>query len=167
MSNELTLSDFSEHIQKGFIDSDINKGWITTKDGNKAFLGNDGELKFTKREIENGLANSNEVDVSSISKILADYSSREMGFLKVMDFVNENKKSAKKFLDSKGILSKDHFKKYVKGLHNAARKGKGKERQEDEKKWQKIKDDFHLENIMQLAHEQESKMQERIKNTNV
>ena len=51
MSNELSLSDFSENIQKGFKEYDLNKGWITTEDGNKAFIGGDGKPKFTKEEI--------------------------------------------------------------------------------------------------------------------
>jgi hypothetical protein len=51
VSNELTLADFSEHIQKGFKEYDLNKGWVTTKDDQKIFIGKDGEPNYTKKDI--------------------------------------------------------------------------------------------------------------------
>lgn len=51
-NGETIFLRFNDSIQKGQTDKDGNEGhWITTQDGNKAFIGSDGKLRFSAEQI--------------------------------------------------------------------------------------------------------------------
>lgn len=51
-NGETIFLRFNDSIQKGKTDKDGNEGhWITTQDGNKAFIGGDGKLRFSAEQI--------------------------------------------------------------------------------------------------------------------
>ncbi len=51
-NGETIFLRFNDNIQKSQTDKDGNEGhWITTQDGNKAFIGGDGKLRFSAEQI--------------------------------------------------------------------------------------------------------------------
>jgi hypothetical protein len=119
MSNELTLSDFHLNIQKGFTDFDLNKGWITTQNGKHAFLGSDGELKHTRKEIE---AEKKGGDSKSSSKNDSGSTKLDSELDKTFGDIAKKSKDAKEFMTEAGKiknvsseLSNHFFEKYGKG----------------------------------------------------
>ena len=96
MSNDLQLSDFSENIQKGFKEYDLNKGWVTTDDGNKIFIGGDGKPAYTRDQIKDAQKKEGS-------------SSKETSSEKPKSEEKENKGSGKSSKETS-----DHFENYAK-----------------------------------------------------
>lgn len=99
----------------------------------------------------------------NISKILSQYGNRDMASIQVEEYMKENLDIAKQWLKDKNIKSSDELKKYLKGRQGKDRKEIVGQKKESAKEWEKTKVESRVNDIVDLALQQEKQMQDKIK----
>jgi hypothetical protein len=100
---------------------------------------------------------------SNVDKILKDYSGREMAAIQVEKYLNEHIDIAKKYLSENNIKSREDLKKHLKNKQSKLRSGKREKDKAIDKKFQEMKTNQHVENIINQAKKEGAAMDEKVK----
>lgn len=99
----------------------------------------------------------------NISKILSQYSGRKMAAIQVESYLAENKELGKEWIKDKGIANREGLEKYLAGRQGKDRKEVVGQKKESAKEWEKTKVELRVNDIFNLALQQEKQMQDKIK----
>ncbi len=102
-------------------------------------------------DIENGVDN-----------ILSQYSSRTMAAIQIADYLNENGELGKVFLTIHKLSSRDDLKAYLANRQSSSRKEILEERKAANKKFEDLKAESDVNNIVKLAKDQSKELENRI-----
>ena len=94
----------------------------------------------------------------NVNYILSQYGNRKMAGIQVLEYLQEIGDLGKQYIVSNGIKSREELEKFCSKKQSIARKGKGLEKREIEDNFKKIKADYHLNNIMNMAMQQSAEM---------
>jgi len=101
----------------------------------------------------------------NIDTIISGYANRKMAVVQTEAYLHEIQELAKKYLEDKGITTREQFAEFIAKKQAKARAGKGKEKEKARKFTQQEKTEESISAIEKMALEASAEMEEKISGT--